>query len=90
MKIYRECSLTEFEPWSGAKYAYNMLTLEQLEELDQTLEYIYPDGIDETDLNDLFWFEEDTIAQMLDFEDFEALERYNNGEEEEEEEEEEN
>ena len=83
MKIYRECSLTEFEPWSGAKYAYNMLTPEQLEELDQDLECIYPDGIDETELNDLLWFEDDTIAEWLGFDDWEALERFNNGDDEE-------
>lgn len=86
MKIYSEISLENFEAWSGAKYAYNILTHEQLGELEQNLECIYPDGIDETELNDLFWFEEDTIAKWLGFEDWEALERYNNGEEEEEEE----
>lgn len=85
MKIYCECSLTDFEPWGGAKYAYNMMTREQLEELEQNLERIYPDGIDETDLNDLLRFEDDTIAEWLGFEDWEALERYNSGEEEEEE-----
>lgn len=85
MKMYRECSLTDFEPWSGAKYAYNILTHEQLGELEQNLGCIYPDGIDETELNDLFWFEEDTIAEWLGFKDWEALERFNNGEEEEEE-----
>ena len=83
MKIYRECSLTDFEPWGGAKYAYNMMTREQLEELEQNLECIYPDGIDETDLNDLLWFEDGTIAEWLGFEDWEALERFNNGDDEE-------
>lgn len=49
---------------------------------------MYPDGMSETELNDLLWFEDDTIAEWLGFEDWEALERLNNGEEEEGEEEE--
>lgn len=89
MKVYKEMSLTDFEPWSGAKDRYNVLTYEQLEQLTAILEDEYPDGMIDTQVNDLLWFEEDWIAEMLGFTDWESLERYNNGEEEEEEEEEE-
>lgn len=41
----------------------------------------------ETEINDLFWFEEDTIAQWLGFDDFEALERDHNSEDDEDDEE---
>lgn len=85
MKMYRECSLTNFEPWAGAVDRYNVLTYEQLEQLDAIFEEIYPEGASETTINDILWFEDDTIAEWLGFEDWEALERYNNGEEEEEE-----
>ena len=44
---------------------------------------IFPDGCTDTELNDLLWFERDTIAEWLGFSDWEALE---NGEEDEEEE----
>lgn len=57
MKIYRECSLTYFEPWAGAVDRYNVLTYEQLEQLDPIFEELFPDGADETEINDLFWFE---------------------------------
>lgn len=77
MKIYHECSLTDFEPWSGGADRYNVLTYEQLEQLEPIFEEIFPDGADETEINDLFWFEEDTIAEWLGFEDWEALERFN-------------
>lgn len=87
MKIYRECSLVNFEPWAGAVDRYNVLTYEQLDQLDAILDELYPDGMNETELNDLLWFEDDTIAEWLGFSDWEALEKYNNGEEEEEEEE---
>lgn len=88
MKMYRECSLTNFEPWAGAVDRYNVLTYEQLEQLDAILDEMYPEGASETTINDILWFEDDTIAEWLGFEDWEALERFNNGEEEEGEEEE--
>lgn len=83
MKVYKEMSLADFEPWSGAKDRYNVLTHEQLEQLTAILEDEYPEGASETTINDILWFDEDWIAEMLGFEDWEALERFNNGEEEE-------
>lgn len=82
MEIYRECSLTNFEPWSGAVDRYKVFTYEQLEELETILEEMNPDGMSETELNDLFWFEEDYLAQILGFSDFEEMERHNKEEEE--------
>ena len=86
MKIYCEISLENFEAWSGGSYTLCTLTHEQCEELESIIDEIYPDGLSETELNDLLWFEDDTIAEWLGFEDWEALERFNNGEEGEEEE----
>lgn len=90
MKMYREESLRNFEFWSGAKDRANVLTDEQFDQIEAMLEEIEPEeGWSETAINDFFWFEEDTIAEWLGFEDFEALERFNNGEDEEDEEDEE-
>lgn len=86
MKIYREESLREFEFWSGAKYTAKVLTNEQLDEIESLLEIDNPDGMSETEINDFFWFEEDTIAYWLGFGDFEALRKHNEGNEDEEEE----
>lgn len=86
MKIYEEKSLSEFDFWQGAKSRAEALTTKQLEQLEEILEDAYPDGIEDTSLNDLFWFEPDTVAGWLGFETFEALEKFNSGEEEEEEE----
>lgn len=83
-------SLSEFSFWSGACYRAEQLTIDQLDRLDDLL----PDamGWNETDntpsdseINDLFWFEEDFIAQLLGFDNWEALERHNAGEDEEDE-----
>lgn len=73
MKIYSEMSLTDFEFWSGAKDTANYLTYKELETIEYLLEDMYPDGIDETTLNDIFWFENDWIAEMLGYESFDAI-----------------
>ena len=65
MKIYSEKSLRNFEFWSGAKENANELTGAQLDEVETILEDLYPEGMDETQINDLFWFEFDTIKEWL-------------------------
>lgn len=80
MKIYKEISLCDFEPWSGAKCRFDELTRDECEQLESILEDLYPDGMDETQLNDLLWFEEDWIAEQLGYKDWEHLERDHKGE----------
>jgi len=65
MKITTECSLNNFEFWSGAKGNAAELTLDQLNEVENMLEDIYPEGMNETALNDFFWFEFDTVREWL-------------------------
>lgn len=65
MKIYKEENLRNFEFWSGAKENASELTSEQLDEVENILEDIYPDGMSETEINDLFWFDFDTIKEWL-------------------------
>lgn len=69
MKIFKEESLRYFEFWSGAKENAKELSGEQLDNLETILEDVYPDGIDATTLNDLMWFEFDTIKEWLGIED---------------------
>lgn len=69
MKIYREQSLSSFEWWIGAKDTAKRID-EELgekgwEELEDILEELYPEGIDETQLNDILWFEPETIYEWL-------------------------
>ena len=89
MKITKEISLRNFEGWSGAVDTLNTLTDDQKDALEANLEELYPDGMDESSLNDFLWFENDTIAECLGFDDWEDLERKNSGEDDEEEEDEE-
>ena len=89
MKIYEEKSLIEFEFWSGAKDTVKYLTDEELDKIEAILEELNPDGLSDTEVNDIFWFEDDWIAEMLGYEDFEELMHRDDEEEEEEDEDEE-
>lgn len=74
MKIYKEvCNANDFEFWGGAKGTINYLSDDEVERVFQMLEDCYPDGMDETELNDFFWFEDDTIADWLGWPDFSTL-----------------
>lgn len=65
MKVFCEISLTSFEFWGGAKLRAQQLTYSELEELEYILEDIYPEGIEETTINDIFWFEFPSVAEWL-------------------------
>ena len=85
MKIYTEVSLSNFEFWSGAEDIANELTEEQFNIIEAQLEEEYPDGMSEEDVNDLFRFEEDYIAQILGYDDWEEFMHKDDEDEEEEE-----
>jgi hypothetical protein len=65
MIITREETLTNFDFWGGAKDNANMLTNEQLEEVERQLEDLYPEGMTETQINDLFWFEFEWLCGLI-------------------------
>lgn len=70
MKIITETSLENFGFWSGAKYTAERITeAGKWDELEEILEEMYPDGIDETNLNDFLWFDSDYIYELLGMEE---------------------
>lgn len=74
MKIISEDKrLRDFDFWSGAKDTVDYLTSDELDTIEDILEDAYPDGMTETQVNDLFWFDTDVIAEWLGYEDFESL-----------------
>lgn len=74
MKVYKEvCSARDFDFWSGARDTVKYLTDAEVEEVFSVLEDSEPNGMDETAVNDFFWFEDDTIAEWLGWPDFETL-----------------
>ena len=92
MKIYTEQSLANFKFWSGAETTAQRIWEEQgsegFDQLEAILEDLYPDGIDETDLNDLLWFDADTVYEWLGIEDEEEEDDEDDDEDEDDEEEE--
>lgn len=74
MTITKEVtSVFDFEFWSGAADTVKYLTAEEVETIIDLLEDCYPDGMTETELNDFFWFEDQTIAEWLGYNDFEEI-----------------
>lgn len=77
MTITTEQSLFHFQFWSGAIANRNRFSYDELETLESILEDCFPEGINETQLNDIFWFEPETLCEWLDI----PLEEYENREE---------
>lgn len=73
MKLYTETSLQSFEFWSGAKETAKHLTVDDFNTIESILEDCYPEGLSETTVNDIFWFEDDWIAELLGYEDWDDL-----------------
>lgn len=65
MRIYSDTSLRNFEFWSQAYDNATKLSYEDLDTVESILEDSYPDGIDATELNDLFWHDFDTVLEWL-------------------------
>ena len=66
MTITYELDLNRFEAWSGAKETLERIQREgKCEELENVLEELYPDGMTETELNDLLWFDSESVYEWL-------------------------
>ena len=61
-----EVSLYDFEAWSGGADTLNrVIDNGKVEELENLLEELYPEGLSDTELNDILWFEEDWVYENL-------------------------
>lgn len=69
MKIISEQSLCDFNFWAGARANADKLSPAQFAKLESILEDSYPNGMDATELNDLFWFDFDSVCVSLGIED---------------------
>lgn len=65
MKIISDIDLKDFNFWSGARDTAAQLDDDQFEQLEAILEDAYPDGMTDTQLNDIFWFDSDTIFEWV-------------------------
>lgn len=73
MKIYKDIPLTQFEFWGGGRDTVEELTYSELILIERILEHIYPAGLSEGELNDIFWFERDLIADWLGYKNFDEI-----------------
>lgn len=70
MKVYQEIGIRDFEAWSGAIVTKDLIIENNKEdEFDALIEELYPDGIDETQLNDILWFDDEWVLESLGIED---------------------
>lgn len=75
MKYYVEDSLSNFKFWCGGKDRADLLTDEQFDIVESMLEECEPEeGWSDTDINNFFWFDFDTICGWLGYADEEHLE----------------
>lgn len=65
MKTFKTEDLKNFEFWSGGEWANKYLTDEEFDEIEFQLEELYPDGVDETTINDLFWHDTDYVLSLI-------------------------
>lgn len=66
MTITYELDLNSFQAWSGAKDTLERIQREgKCTELENVLEELYPDGMTETELNDLLWFDSESVYEWL-------------------------
>lgn len=67
MKVINDnLSLIDFDAWSGAVDTKKRIIEEgKADDFDMLIEDLYPLGIDQTQLNDLLWFEENFIYESL-------------------------
>ena len=71
MKITSEMSLKNFKAWSGAKDTLNkLIELDKCEDLEFILDDLYPNGLTDTQLNDILWFEDEWIFETLGIEEY--------------------
>lgn len=76
MTITYELDLERFEAWSGGKRTLERVINEgKCGYLEQMLEELYPDGMTETQLNDLLWFDSESVYEWVGIRSEEQIER---------------
>jgi hypothetical protein len=67
MRVYNDnLTLSNFDAWSGAKDTKETIIKAGKErDFEYLIEELYPDGITDTQLNDLLWFDSEWIFESL-------------------------
>lgn len=74
MKIITEHSFDRFEAWSGGKNTQDkIIEAGKANQFESIIEDLYPDGMTDTELNDLLWFDSEQVFEWLGIEDEEEI-----------------
>jgi len=66
MKVLTNVTLSNFQAWSGAILTKERILKEGKEDdFNSFIDEIYPDGLTDTSLNDLLWFESEFVYNNL-------------------------
>jgi len=66
MLVNKNINLENFQAWSGAvETKETIINNNKADDFNYLIEELYPNGIDETQLNDLLWFEEEWLFESL-------------------------
>ena len=66
MKIVNEITIANFKAWEGAVETVEVIVEhDMVEEFDMLMEEVYPEGLTDTQLNDLLWFDSQWVYESL-------------------------
>lgn len=66
MRTYNDTKLVDFQAWSGAIDTKNtIIDHDKQKDFEYLIDELYPDGLSETQLNDILWFDSEWIFEQL-------------------------
>ena len=65
MQVTKEINLVNFEFWAGAKDFAEKLTRKELEQIEFNFDDLFHEGMTETQINDIFWFDTEFICELI-------------------------
>jgi len=66
MIIKKEMDLRDFQAWSGAVDTLNkLIELDLVEQAQELIEELNSEGLTDTELNDILWFEDEWLFEAL-------------------------
>ncbi len=75
MTIIMENNVWSFKFWGVADDKAKLFTYQEKEIIEQNLEELYPHGITETQLNDIFAYDTETLCEWVGIPEDELIER---------------
>ena len=73
--IIDNASISNFDAWSGAiSTKETIINNDKEKDFDNLIDEIYPDGLTDTQLNDLLWHDSDWVLEQLGIEEEEEEE----------------